>query len=110
MAAADNVLLLPGFGGKYQISLSNTQTSGAIDMSRCSQFAVGLTSEVGANSGQLQQSFDGATWTNLGAAMANAGTFIKYDLTDGPHGLVRIVQTGAGSGVFTLVGFGQPVG
>jgi hypothetical protein len=106
MADPSAKLLQPGFGGAIQLSLSNGQTSLAIDMSRVDCFAVVLTSETGVNSTQVQQSFDkGVNWANLGSALASAGNTLKQDITDGPHGLIRVVQTGAGSGVVTIVGW-----
>lgn len=98
-------LLLPGFGGAVDLSLAAGQTSDAYDCSLCESLALLLTSEIGTNSGQPQQSFDGVTWASLGGALAAAGNVTKLDITDKPFGLVRVVQTGAGSGVFRIVGF-----
>lgn len=109
MTVANPTVLLPGFGGAITVSLSNTQTSARIDLSMVGMFAAVLTSEVGTNSTQLQQSFDGTNWANLGSALAAAGDTGKYDITDGPFGFIRVVQTGSGSGVVTIVGWPIPV-
>jgi len=97
--------LLPGFGGRTTITLSDTENSDTFDMSMCESFAVTLTDETGTSSVQMKQSFDGVTWTSLGAALAAEGDVQKYDITDGPHGLLRFDQTGTGTAVLTLVGF-----
>jgi hypothetical protein len=97
--------LLPGFGGRTTITLSDTETSDSFDMSMCESFAVVLTDETGTSSVQMQQSFDGVKWASLGAALATEGDTQKYDVTDGPHGLIRFDQTGSGTAVITLVGF-----
>jgi hypothetical protein len=98
-------LLLPGFGGRTTITLSDTDTSDTYDMSLCESFAAVLTDETGTSSVQPEQSFDGANWATLGSALASEGNTLKQDHTDGPHGLIRFVQTGSGSAVITLVGF-----
>jgi hypothetical protein len=105
--AEPNKLLLPGFGGAVDVTLTAGETSVHFDMSRCAQFALQMKSETGTASVQAQQSFDGLNWANLGAAFTSAGATLKFDITDGPHGLIRFVQTAAAmnGSVMRIVGW-----
>jgi hypothetical protein len=104
-------LLNPGFGGRQTIVLAVNDDSDVFDMSRCDSFAAQLTAETGSTSCQLEQSFDGVNWVSLGAALTVVGTTLKFDITDGPHGLIRVNASGAGGtgGTVTLVGFASSV-
>jgi hypothetical protein len=103
--------LLPGFGGRQTITLLVNDDSDIFDLSLCEAFAVQMTAETGSTSVQIEQSFDGVNWVALGAAITVVGTTQKYDITDKPHGLIRLNGTGAGGtgSVMTLVGFAAAV-
>lgn len=105
MAITDSASIFPGQGGKQTFAMIGGQTSGDIDVSLNDSFAVVLTSETGTNAVQVEQSFDLVNWKPLGVKLAAAGDTLKIDDSDAPHGYIRLVQTGTGSCIVTIVGF-----
>lgn len=89
-------LLLPGFGGRYEQTVALVSTvqnySDELDTSRASQFAVQVkTWAAGALSVQIQQSFDGTNFSNLGNAQSLvAGDTIQVGPNSGPFGIIRV--------------------
>lgn len=109
----------PGFGGRYtseSMTLTTVAANGAdtIDCSRCASLALQISARnlVGATGTlQLQQSFDGTNFANLGGTLsiATLGAVLLFDPTDGPFGLIRIqaISTGTNGSTVTatLIGF-----
>jgi hypothetical protein len=94
-------LLLPGMGGRATQTVAVTENEAAsysepLDLSRCAQFAVQVTqfnSEAELTL-QVQQSFDNTNWANLGIAIVVVeGDVFRFDVTDGPFGLIRYELT-----------------
>lgn len=109
-------------GGRTAITISVTNDAAAVftdalDVSKCGQFAVQLTSWNGAESliVQVQQSFDSITWADYGSAEnVDQGGVLRFDITSGPLGLIRFELTtdeSAGASptvntaIITIVGF-----
>lgn len=98
----ETLTLQPGFGGRFRYAFQVPQETVAhvgefgLDLSRCAQWALQVTGVEGdAISVQVQQSFNGTHWANLGSAITlnAAGAVRLFDITDGPHGFIRFVFT-----------------
>lgn len=107
-------LLLPGMGGKYTSeNLTDTDTVAAdtIDCSRCASVAIQTIAVSGSPAGtiQMEQSFDGTNWVTYGSTLdVSANNVGRFDITDGPIGLLRINPTGitpGGVSKFIIVGW-----
>lgn len=119
-------LLLPGFGGRYANTFSVTEgsnaTSDELDMSRCAEGAVEVTTYAPVSATQLtlqpEQSFDGTNFASFGspvviAAGSAVGTIIRFEVTDGPLGILRVKATSAAGDSevvpLTLTFYGTPL-
>ena len=107
-----NVNMLPGFGNSYtseSISGTNGPNAGldVLDTTKCPQFAAQVEAVTGSPTIQLQTTFDGVNWTNLGSAIsAVKGTVAVFSHGSGPYGKVRITVNGSSTAAtITLVGF-----
>lgn len=111
--------LLPGFGGKADISLTTTadsavKTSDVYDCSKCDKLAIQVKTWAAGNlSVQPKQSFDGGTnFNNLGTAVTAVGSTILLDPTDGPFGLVEVTALSSDTAAvvaITLTGFASQI-
>lgn len=64
-----------------------------IDTSRCSQFAVQVSSASGPTDStyQVEQTMDGTNWADLGSAQpVTLGDIARFPITGGPYGKIRI--------------------
>jgi hypothetical protein len=93
---ANPVQLLPGFGGKAEVTQALVSSAGAAagadvyDCSRIAQMAVQVKTWAAGNlSVQVERSFDGSHWTSVGSALTAVGGQLVLDITDGPFGLIR---------------------
>lgn len=111
-----NIQLLPGYGAMYTSesivgAASGTAGADVIDTSRCEQFAVQVEAVTtpGSSTLQVQQTFDGTHWADLGSAMViAAGNIIRFSSTGGPYGKIRLKVIDAAAAVhvtFVIVGF-----
>lgn len=88
--------LLPGFGGRYEqavtLAAGVQNYSDELDMAKNANFAVQVkTWAAGDLSMQLQQTFDGTNFSNLGNAQTVvAGSIVRVPITDGPFGVIRV--------------------
>lgn len=113
--------LLPGYGGKYTSeTLNESSTTGAdtIDLSRCAQFMAQVIYVSGTPAGTLTMtnSVDGTNFVPLGSAIdvstvtSTTSAISRYDVTDGPFGVIRIDATSmTGTGAVTVQIVGWPV-
>src|SRR6266403_4771634 len=114
---ARSVQLLTGYGSRYTSEAITGAASGTvgqdtIDTSTVAQFAIQVKSVTtpGASTVQVEQTFDGVNWASLGSPVAIAlGTIIRFPVTNGPYGEIRIKVIDAAAAVvvtFVVVGFG----
>ena len=112
-------LILPGFGGAYTteswtfsagISTGSVGTD-VLDLSHCAQFMVQINSS-GTGSIQIEQALagTGGVFSSLGSSISvlTAGTVSRFDVTDGPFGVIRVNygSISAGTGISaTIVGW-----
>ncbi len=103
-------LLLPGYGGMYTseaFTSDNTAGVDTIDLSRCNSFMTqvihGSTAPTAGNI-QLEGSTNLTNWANLGTtnAVATNGGMVRYDITDGPFGVIRIKPASIDTGSVTV--------
>ena len=102
--------LLPGYGNTYvSESVTDTAVTGAdtLDTSPCAQFAVQVKALTGSPTIQMQQTFDGTNWADLGSAItASVGSISRFGPTGGPYGKIRIkITSGGTAATLTIVGF-----
>lgn len=114
---ARHLQILPGFGSRYTSEvITGAASPGAVgadelDMSRCSQFAVQVSSVTNQASSvlQVEQSLDGVHWAALGATITTAlGTISRFSMIGGPYALIRLKVIDAAAAVlvtFTIVGY-----
>lgn len=104
-------LLLPGIGGVYTSETFAATATGAdtLDCSRCAQLMI---IETGTGQATIQpQTSDSVSgpWQSLGSAITvtSNGSVTRYDVTDGPFGVLRLsVTIIAGSvGAVRIVGY-----
>jgi hypothetical protein len=108
-------LLLPGVGGRDAQTITLTADSVAhnsdpYDMSRCSQFAVQVTTWAAGNlTLQVLQSVDGTSYATLGSnTTVVAGDIIRIDITSGPLCLIKFQLKStdtAANATLTTVGY-----
>jgi hypothetical protein len=92
--------LLPGFGGKITVTIATDDAvaevfSDVIDCSRAAQMVIAARSQTGGGAFSLQvyQSFDTVNFIALGAPITAINAPVKFDVTDGPHGLIKFGLT-----------------
>ncbi len=110
-----NILLLPGYGGKYTTPVLGTASTAdeqdTLDCSRIAQLAVQVIHDSGTPAGtcQLEQTLDGEHWAAYGDTInvATNGNISLYGIEFGPIGRIRINPESISSGEVHLIVVGR---
>lgn len=107
--------ILPGMGGRVDVSLALTSGAAAaatdeFDASLCAQLGIQVkTWAAGDLSYLLEQSFDGTHWAAIGTTTVSVvGDTYLLRTIDGPFGLIRIKATSSdtsATATWTIVGY-----
>jgi hypothetical protein len=111
-------LILPGMGGRYEQSITLTadsvdHVSDELDFSQCAHGAIQVTTWASGDlSLQIEQSFNGSDFTELGSGETSVtdGDVITLPPTTGPYGILRVQASSSDTAAaVTLTFIGYPL-